>query len=494
MALTQKLNIYDTNLAQVMRVLVGAGKPVTQAQRDALKPFEAVPLKYEIRLSQEAYDVLQQNPLLKQKIQLDMIQIGQKIVRSRIVPMMGKGQQVTPQFRQRVETALKQGETDVNALVDSVLRRHAEMNKAWGDYYKSMRKDLIFTAIGIGLSIASVALAVPTGGASLALTIAGGARSIAAAVNKVGEAWRTAEEQHKRLRKSIMVLLEAYQRSVHQGRAMQISGALLDTIGILPVIEMLPFVRQQLMPNMNKIKAEMTLYKGKLGSLYETANRLAAQLFELLDQIDEWKKQNPGKVMPGLKKIEDKIDDLLDSGVRMLRFRHKLTISGAYKRYEDGMGELGKLDALIVQLNGIERHPRAVAIISAAIKAFGNLAFAGGSYGVGPTFEGAGEIASFVTTISNDVQGTVNDMIEFSEHAKGDAPPGQVQQLAQQVSASYAKIPVMAPTQVPKSSGPTVPRPNIRVAPTQQVPKAPPQAPRVQPMRTSPLRPVRLTP
>lgn len=472
MALTQKLNIYDTNLGQVMRYIAGAPKtPLARGQKDErFRAFEAIPLKYEIRLSQEAYDLLQANPLLKQKIQLDMIEVGQKIVRTRILTQMSRGQQVTAQFRQRVEAALKQGEADVNALIDSVLKRHAEMNKAWGDYYKGMRKDLIFTAIGIGLSVAIIALAVPTGGASLALTIAGGARSIAAAVNKVGEAWRTAEEQHARLHKSIKVLLEAYQRSLHQGRAMQIGGALLDTIGILPVIEMLPFVRQQLMPNMNKIRAEMAAYKGKLGSLYETANKLAAQLFELLDRIEDWKTQNPGMTMPKLDRIEAKIAELLDSGVRLMRFRHKLTVSSAYKRYEDGMVELEKLNALIMQLNGIETHPRAVQIIAAAIKAFGNLAFAGGSYGVGPEVGSVGEIASLVTTITNDVQGTVNDMIEFSDVAKGDAPSGQVQRLAQQFSATHNTVAVVPPNRLPPPVGNRVPRPPARTPPPRQIP------------------------
>lgn len=461
MPLPQKLTVYDNNLGAIMRFF--APKVVlTKGQKDQrFKAFDVIPIVYRVELSQQAYDLLQQNPLLKQKIQLDMYQIGPRIVRTRILSFMSKTTTVTPAFKQRVETALKQGEADVNALIKSVLDRHAEMDKAWGDYYKGMRKDLIFTAIGIGLSVASIMLAVPTGGASLALTIAGGARSIAAAVNKVGEAWRTAEEQYSRLRKSIQVLLDAYKRSVGQGRAMQLGGAFLDTVGILPVIEMLPFVRQQLMPNMNKINSEMNTYKGKLGSLYETANKLAAQLFQLLDQIDEWKKQNPGQTMPKLDKIEKKIEELLESGVRMMRFRSKMTVSGAYKRYEDGMAMCGELDKLMVQLRGIETNPRAIAIISAAIKAFGNLAFAAGSYGTGPDTGTIGEIASLVTTITNDVQGTVNDMMEFSDVAKGDAPPSQVQALAQQFQATFTPVITTPPTRLPPPTGKTVPRPPI---------------------------------
>lgn len=475
MPLSKKLNVYDTNLGQVLRFIAGPPKtPLAKGAKDTrFKAFETVALKYELTLSEETFKLLQENPLLKQKIQLDMIKVGEKIVRTRIVPLMTRGQQVTIQFRQRVENALKQGESDVNTLVDGVLRRHAEMNKAWGDYYKGMRKDLIFAAVGIGLSVASVALAVPTGGASIALTIAGGARSIAGAVNKLGDCWRTAEEQQQRIQRSVKVLLEAYLRSVHQGRAMQISGAVLDTIGVLPVIEMLPFVRQQLMPSMSKLNADMAVYRGKLGSLYEAANRLAAQLFELLDQIDEWKKANPGIDMPKLAKIEAKISELLDSGVRKARFRHKLTIAGAYSRYETGMGEIEKFNTIFAQINGIEKHPRAIQIINGMIKVLGNLAFAGAGYGASvPDFSAAKEIASFTTTISNDVIGTVNDFVEFGDTVKGDAPSGQVQQLAQQFSARFAGMPITVPLKPPPPSGTRVQRP---------VNKPPPLPPRPRP-------------
>jgi hypothetical protein len=247
---------------------------------------------------------------------------------------------------------------------------------------------------------------------------------------------------------------------------MQVSGAILDTIGVLPVIEMLPFVRQQLMPSMSKLQADMTIYKGKLGSLYEAANRLAAQLFDLLDQIDEWKKANPGVDMPRLAKIEEKISELLDSGVRKARFRRRLTIAGAYSRYETGMGEIEKFNTLFAQLNGIERHPRAIQIINTAIKVLGNLAFAGAGYGASvPTFDAVKDIGSFTTTITNDVIGTVNDFVEFGETVKGDAPPSQVQQLAQQFSASYARMPVTVPPRPPPPSGTRVSRPPNRPPP-----------------------------
>jgi len=161
MALTEKLSIYDTTLGQVLRFLKppppAAPKPDTR-----FADMNAVRLNYEIRLSPEAYRVLQSNPLLKQKIQLDMIGIGQKIVRERIVPFMAPNQTYNTAFKARVDNALKQGEADVNTLVDGVLKRHADMNAAWGAYYRSMRKDLIFIAVGLALTATSIALAVPT--------------------------------------------------------------------------------------------------------------------------------------------------------------------------------------------------------------------------------------------------------------------------------------------------------------------------------------------
>lgn len=476
MALTEKLTVYDTTLGQVLRFVdpLPAGQPKPPGGDKRYSAFDGMPLTYIVELSPQAYRVLQENPLLKQKIQLDMIGVGKKIVTEKIFRVMSKPQPNTPLFRRRVEGALKEGEKDVAALIDSVLKRHAEMNKAWGDYYKSMRKDMIFMVIGFALTATGLALSVPTGGASLALAIAGGAKSIAAAVNKLGDAWRTAEEQQKRLYNSITALLKAYVSSVHRGRAMQIGGALLDTIGVLPVAEMLPFVKRQLMPSLVKIRADMAVYKGKLGSLYEAANRLAAQLFDLLDKIDEWKKNNPGGVMPNLHKIERRIAELLDSGVRMARFRHKLTISGAYSRYENGMVELEKLEAEIAKLNNIEKHPRAVAIIGGAIKVFGNLAFTGAGYSSGANFDGVKDIGSFTSSVSNDLIGTVNDFVEFGETARGEADPVQVQAVANQVTASYRMMAVPHPPRPPAPTGGMVSRPPNRPPPPPPLPGSKP--------------------
>jgi hypothetical protein len=469
MALTEKLTVYDNTLGQVLRFLhpLNGARPPGGDKR--FSQFDAVPIRYVVQLSPEAYKVLQGNPLLKQKIQLDMIGIGQNLVRTRIDPMLRPTTQVTPQLARRLEAIVKEGEREVNALVDTVLRRHAEMNKAWGDYYKSMRKDMIFIAVGFALTATSIALAVPTGGASLALTIAGGAKSVAEAVKKVGEAWRTAEEQQARLHRSITVLLNAYIRSVHQGRAMQISGALLDTIGVLPVIEMLPFVRQQLMPSISKIQGDMATYKGKLGSLYEASNKLAAQLFGLLDDIEAFKAANPGTPMPKIEKMEKKIAALLDSGVRMARFRSRLTVSGAYSRYEIGMVELEKLNQLITQLNGIEKHPRAVTILCSCIKVFGSMALAAGGQAAGAGFGSAKEIGSFTVGLSGDVISTINDLVDLSETVKGDAPPSQVQTIAQQFNATHDAVPVPPPPHIAPSGGTLVSRP-----PTRRPPPPPP--------------------
>ena len=494
MALTQKLNIYDTTLGQVLRFLTPwpPGPPKPPGPDKRFEDMDVVRLNYEVKLSPEAFGVLQANPLLKQKIQIDMIAIGAKIVRERIKPFMKPGEKYTPAFKQRVDNALKQGEIDVNALIDGVLRRHADMDQAWGNYYRSMRKDLIFVVVGIALSVAATALAVPTGGASITLAIIGAVKSISGAVNKLHECWRDAEEQHARIKKSLHVLLSAYLMSVGLGRAMQVSAALLDTIGLLPAIETLPFVRQQLLPSLVKIKSDMSTYKGKLGSLYAAANKLAAQLFALLDQIDEWKKANPGQIMPKLDKIEPRIAELLDSGERMARFRQRLTISGAYLRYEGGMTEYSKLDAEITRLNGIETNPRAIAIIGMSIKVLGELALAGAAYGVNGVPKSHREWDSLKVTISNDVLSTVNNFREFVETTKGDATPAQVRAAQAQFEAAYAPLAAVVPPPVPpRPIGGRVARPQgIGPRPAGLAPTQPPPVP-PRPAGLAPLPPRR---
>ena len=495
-----ELVIYDTTLGQALRFLHGerrtAGDPVKYEDLDV------IPLQYKISLPQEIYDLLQANPLIKQQIQLDMIGLGKTIV-GRIA--VGAGQKPDPAFKNRVTQALDQGKADVLALLQKSVSRHAEMTKAWGKYKSAMTREMIIIGAGLALTAASIGAALPSGGASMGLAIAAGAKSVANAVNKLGECWRTAEQQEQRLRTSIEVLLKAYQKSVHAGRAMQVGGAVLDTAGVLPVLEVLPFVKQQLLPSMTKIQGEMAVYKGKLGSLYVAANQLAAQLFDLLDKIDTWTSLYPNEPMPGLPKVHAKIEELLDSGVRQLRFRNKLTIGAAYSRYEAGLGKVEALERLIRDINGIERNPKAVAIVSAAIKVLGNLAMAGGNYATAG-FDAAADaggwtstdanVASLVLNASNDAMGAVMDFKEFGEKARGEAPDAAVDTAVSQITASYAAMPVSLPRRPPPPQGGLVARPiggpvTAPAASTVPPPRPPPGRPTPPPRRppSPPLRP-----
>ncbi|MCB2078282.1 MAG: hypothetical protein KDE55_11370 [Novosphingobium sp.] len=470
MALTNKLVVYDTTLEQVLVFIVGRDSP-SAAKAAALKD---VVLKYEVQLSDQAYRVLQSNPLLKQKIQLDMIQIGKTIVQQKIMRQMAPNQQATPLFVRRVEAALNEGREQVNALVDSVLKRHAEMDKAWGDYYRSQRRDLILNAVGIAITVTALALSVPSGGASIALAIAGGAKSIAGSVNKLKECWRTAEEQRDRINKAIKMLLAAYLKSVHAGRSVQVTGMILDNVGVLPVIEMLPFVNRQLMPSMQKINTDMDVYKGKLGHLYSAANKLAAQLFDVLDKLDEWEAQNPGVDHPKAKKLRKQIEDLLDNGKRQAGFRSKLTISGAYVRYETGMADYTLFKQEMQKINGIEKHPRALILVQNIIKILANIGFAAGGYAADGAPGAALEIAATATTAIGDTIGIVTDCKDFYDEIKGQSDSTQFQQVVAQVEAQYEAIPVPPPPPVPpRSSGRLVSRPPNRPAPLPPAPRGP---------------------
>lgn len=491
MPLPHKLVIYESNLGSVLRHL--QPRPASATGPDTrFSEYDRLPLRFDLELSPEAFAIVR-NSMVGQQLVLEMVTVVNDLVRTRVMGFASTGQAQNRSFRTRVEGVLTQGGIELGRRVERLLARHAEMDQAWGKYFRGQRKDLIFAAIGIGLTVASVALVVPTGGVSIGITIAAGAKSVAEAVKKLSECWRTADEQRKKVETSIKVLLDAYLKSVHRGRAIQITGAVIDTIGILTVAEALPFVRNQLMPNVSRIKSDMEVHKGKLGHLYVEANRLSGQLFELLDQIDEWKRQNPGQTMPNLAKVEARIDQLLDSGVRKFMFRDKLTIAGAYSRYEAGMQAHETLTTQFQQLQGLETHPRQVEIIRGVIKILGKLAYIGAGYGAGLDSESVGlinagsatSISSLTATVVGDAIGTTADFIEFSGHVKGDAPASAVHAAAHSITASYASLPVVPPPrpqQLQVTRG-TAPRP---------APRAPPQTPRplpAQTVQTAPQRP-----
>lgn len=474
MAFTKKLVVYDSHLAALARV----ADPLPQvAAKDWKKdtrwqPLESVGLKYEIQLTDEAYATLQAAPLVKAIIQEKVIDLVKGFARADLLPIAKKG--VAPAIATtQANAALKRHEGEVAAIVAAALDRHAEMNSAWRDYYKKQRKELIFCAVGLALTIASTALAVPSGGASIAMSVIGGARVIASTVNKIAECWRDVDQQAARIDKSIHALLAAYQKSVHAGRAVQIGAAVTDSIGLLPLVEVIPFVNRQLVPSMSKINGDMEVLKGKCGNLYDLANRLAAEVFQLLDKIEDWKKANPGldylQTIPGLDKLEKRLNKLLEGGVKEWKFRNSFTVSTAFAKYQDGMNRYTVFHGVQQQINGIEKHPRAVEIVGGLIKILGNLAFAGGAYATGVELDAGVKIAGLTTTIINDTSATVKELVEFGQMAKGPGPDNS-QPAAQQFAAQTVVRPIRPPR--PPMTAPQL---AASLPPSRQPPPLPPR-------------------
>lgn len=384
--LTKSLVVYDNNLGQVLR-FVG-----TLPAGD--KRFAEVPLKYEVKLSQEAYDLLQRNPLIKQAIQVEMIALVRDMVVAKLAPFTAAKQAWTEPYRKRVEGMLTEGQAQVNQLIQRKLDRHADVDDAWGKYYRAQRKELIFAAVGLGTFVVSTALAVPSMGASLAVAIVAGARALMTGITKLAECARTAEQYEARVAGEITTLWKAYDKkmggSVAKGRAMQIGGSVANATGVPAVFEL--FMKSDLLPNMGKIKGDLAIYKGKLGNLYATANLMTVHLFELLDRAAELRALY--KAIPGfdpaktggftkLAKLEGKIDKLLQSGSSQMRrgFIGNLTISDAYLRYENGWPKATYMEQVInTDLARFENSPLAVARIGKGLAVLTNLAFSLANY------------------------------------------------------------------------------------------------------------------
>ncbi|WP_315763531.1 hypothetical protein [Sphingomonas sp. Y38-1Y] len=458
-----KLNIWESNLAAMARV----GEPrastgPSQPRDERWNQFASVGLKYEIQLTAEAYTLIQGAPMLKAVMQEKVRDLVKSFSGPELTPIAKRAQSPIIATTQ-ANNVLKAHQADVDRIVGALLDRHAEMNKAWGDYYKKQRRDLIFCAVGITLTLASTALAVPTGGASIAMSIVGGARVLAQTVAKVAECLRDVDDQMKRIDNSIHTLLAAYQKSVHLGRGVQAASAIGEAIGLLPLVEVAPFINRQLIPSMGKIKGDMEVLKGKCGHLYTLANRFASELFALIDQIDDWKKANPGvdpKTMPGLDKLEKRIARLLDGSKRenklldatekAFRFSANFTVSSAYAKYQQGMDGYTVFDTLMGQINAIEKHPRAIEIISNVVKILGNLAFAGGAYGTGVEVDSAVKIAGLTSTIINDSQGTIKDFVEFVQMAKGPGADSSAPAAARfEATVEVIRLPPPVPKRAP---------------------------------------------
>ena len=304
--LTKTLVVYDNSLGQVLRT-------VARERKDS-NNLNGISLKYEVKLSEEAYRILQRHTLIKQEIQLEMIRLVQDLVRTAFATHV-RGAPFDADMHTRAQAMLVTGETRVNALIDKHLQRHAEVDGAWKSYYKGQRKELIFAATGLAMSAVSMGLAVPTGGASIAVAVIAGARSLVTGFNKLKECWLTAEEYQVHLKKSIDRLTAAYREGVGVGRLQTLGGAMVNATGITPALELLPRVKGKLLANMGTIDSDMKVYRGKLGSLYAAANELAGTLFDLLDRTESLRLAYPGQQLPQLTKLEREIDELLSSGI-----------------------------------------------------------------------------------------------------------------------------------------------------------------------------------
>ena len=494
--LTKTLVVYDNSLGQVLRT-------VARERKDS-NNLNGISLKYEVKLSEEAYRILQRHTLIKQEIQLEMIRLVQDLVRTAFATHV-RGAPFDADMHTRAQAMLVTGETRVNALIDKHLQRHAEVDGAWKSYYKGQRKELIFAATGLAMSAVSMGLAVPTGGASIAVAVIAGARSLVTGFNKLKECWLTAEEYQVHLKKSIDRLTAAYREGVGVGRLQTLGGAMVNATGITPALELLPRVKGKLLANMGTIDSDMKVYRGKLGSLYAAANELAGTLFDLLDRTESLRLAYPGQQLPQLTKLEREIDELLSSGTSMARFRGKLTISSAYMRYKSGYNALAAIETSIQQVRLMEPHPQAMNRLAKTITVLTNVALTLPNYanalalatpatsmqiaeGMGIATDGVMNTAPQILGSSlgwtGDAMGTGKDLIELAEEfglGPADIPPPDY---AAQVRATHQVLP--PPQAVPNPTGGRISRPPNRPPPP--VPQASLPAPNRPPPPT-PSRP-----
>ncbi|MCB1918469.1 MAG: hypothetical protein KDJ28_00650 [Candidatus Competibacteraceae bacterium] len=151
----------------------------------------------------------------------------------------------------------------------------AEQHKEYKKYKKDVVVKVALGATGLGLAGAGLALAIPTGGASLALAVVVAWRSLVDGLKVLAALIKEAETVGKETRKLLESLKNRYDNKTKGNVAVQeVAASVINSL------------LQTEVSNISKAKSKNELWKQKLAGIRTRAHSLSIQLNELLVKQD----------------------------------------------------------------------------------------------------------------------------------------------------------------------------------------------------------------
>jgi hypothetical protein len=158
------------------------------------------------------------------------------------------------------------------------LEQHAQYHS----YQLKVAGDFVLGTLSLGAVVTGVVLAIPTGGASLALGIVATARGTAGLLTNCVDFCRDAEAVHQSLNEDLKALIGAYRGAFSGavGAAEMTSTVLKSILGTH-----LPFLK-----TLSKCNSDYKLLQGKVAELAMNQNQVSKRTLTLLEQIEQLEK------------------------------------------------------------------------------------------------------------------------------------------------------------------------------------------------------------
>jgi hypothetical protein len=314
----------------------------------------------------------------------------------------GKPEDISGQLEKEVKTLVTNLGIQVSKIPKARWDKFVAQKKQYKDYKIQSVQSVVLGTLGVIASGLSIAAAVPTGGATLALGIVGGVRSTAALIKTGADLWKEAETVQNGLVADIgklkMAYLDGNEKAKKTVGAQEIgAGILKGILGTHP-----PFIA-----TVPKRQEDYKLWDNKVAHLAVNNREVSKEALALLDKVSKLetlmagsKSKDAGKLLDKIRKLRKLVNDGLEKAS---------TLGGRVSQAEKMMPLLKQaLDMLA------EAVPKYAEIFNKVFPAVVNLALAGADAGVG--FKEATNALDYYNT----AQGLANDLLSEVKNQVGD--------------------------------------------------------------------------
>jgi hypothetical protein len=262
--------------------------------------------------------------------------------------------------------------------------------KEYKDYQIEVGRNVTMAALGVVGSAAALVAAVPTGGATLALGIVGGIKSVVTAAKLAYDLYVEMETVQKSVLADLKTLESAYQK---YGGAKSMLGTTVNT-----------FLMADVVPNIPKVEKNTKLWSSKLAGIDVAGRRLTSLALKTLNKATalakELKTPKARQASEKLTKLRGSIDKLLENASDM---------NGRIRPPVEQSLKAAKTVVKALQ----QEQPQVAAIFDKAFPAFVNIALAAGNAANGiATAKSTLETANAAVTLAADLASTVKDLVE----------------------------------------------------------------------------------